>query len=616
VTKLRISPDLPLPIEATTEAIGFLGRRGSGKSYAAQKLAEEFHRAGAQFVAMDPVGNWWGLRLAADGVSPGLPIPVFGGLQGDVPIEAAGGKLVADTIVDRGISAVVDVSQLESDADKARFARDFCERFYFRKKSSPSAVFLFLEEAQEFIPQNPQKEETRMLHAFQRLAKLGRNFGIGIGILSQRPQEVHKKVLNLAELLFVFQLTGVHERRAVEAWIGDKGIAGEDLDRELPKLERGRPHAWSPAWLKTSRVVPIAEKWTFDASSTPKVGAERGPVRELSPIDLEKLRSDMAATIERAKADDPKELRKEIGTLRAEVARLQRAGVVPQTSPKAAVDREEVQRLAAKAFAAMAAGKAKDDAAAVRAGNAAIDTLERATATFAEAIQSRVLPGLRRMISALGEAKPEDFSPATSGNGHAARADRTTVTPRSILRDTKAARVAPAIETGDLPRSAQRLLDAAAKLESVNVDEPTRTQLAATAGVSATSSTTDGAYRILLERGLLKTSGVAKVCLTDAGRAAAEPVDTPPTLDEYHNEWRRLLGDGSERKLFDVYVNWPEAPGPIARLELAHMAGISSTSSTTDGAFRRLLELELLERAGVGDVKAGRTMFPEGLVNG
>src|SRR5690349_6134428 len=98
MTKLRIATDLTLPIDATTEALGFLGRRGSGKTYAAQKFAEELHRAGAQFVVVDVVGNWYSLRLAADGKSPGIPIPVFGGLHGDIPIEPTGGKLIADVI--------------------------------------------------------------------------------------------------------------------------------------------------------------------------------------------------------------------------------------------------------------------------------------------------------------------------------------------------------------------------------------------------------------------------------------------------------------------------------------------------------------------------------------
>jgi hypothetical protein len=90
----------------------------------------------------------------------------------------------------------LDVSQFESDADKARFARAFSDRFFFRKKAAPSAVHVFIEECQEFAPQNPQREEAAMLHAFTRLVKIGRNFGIGVSLLSQRPQEVNKKVLS------------------------------------------------------------------------------------------------------------------------------------------------------------------------------------------------------------------------------------------------------------------------------------------------------------------------------------------------------------------------------------------------------------------------------------
>lgn len=323
MSKLHLAQDLSLPQEAVTEKLAFLGRTGSGKTYAAQKLAEEMYRARAQFIALDPVGKWYALRLLADGKSPGLAIPVFGGLHGDIPLEPTGGKLMADVIVDRGISAVVDVSQFESDAQKARFMTDFGNRFFFRKKAAPSAVHLFIEEAQEFVPQHPQRDEALMLHAWTRLQKLGRNFGIGSSLISQRPQEVNKKVLNLTEVLFVFQLTGPQERKAVAWWIEEKGIE-DDIAAELPKLQRGCPHVWSPGWLQVSRVIRVGLKETFDASSTPKVGS-RQDVRDLAPIDLARLQKDMAATIERAKQEDPRELRKQVADLRAEVARLQAA---------------------------------------------------------------------------------------------------------------------------------------------------------------------------------------------------------------------------------------------------------------------------------------------------
>jgi hypothetical protein len=50
-------------------------------------MAEEMFRAGLPFVVVDPVRAWYGLRSSRDGNSPGLPIPIFGGRRGDVPLE-------------------------------------------------------------------------------------------------------------------------------------------------------------------------------------------------------------------------------------------------------------------------------------------------------------------------------------------------------------------------------------------------------------------------------------------------------------------------------------------------------------------------------------------------
>ena len=103
--KLRISDDLALPIDAVTQKFGFLGRTGSGKTYGANKLAEQMLEAKAQIVVLDPVGVWWGLRvgtLKIDSVTPpGYPIPILGGMHGDIPLEPGAGALIADLIVDK-----------------------------------------------------------------------------------------------------------------------------------------------------------------------------------------------------------------------------------------------------------------------------------------------------------------------------------------------------------------------------------------------------------------------------------------------------------------------------------------------------------------------------------
>lgn len=320
MTKIILSKDLNIPLNVATQKLAFIGRTGSGKTYTATKLAEEMIAQSIQIVVMDCVGIWWGLRLNADGKTPGLSIPVFGGLHGDIPLEPSSGKLIADLIVSKRISAIIDVSHFESDSDKTRFSTDFADRFYFLKKSNPSAVHIFLEECQEFIPQNIQRGEERMLHAFQRMIRLGRNFGIGASMITQRPQDVNKKALNQSECVFAFQLTGPQERKVIDGWLSDKGL-DLDLASDLPKLNIGEAHVWSPSWLKISKVVKIEQKQTFNASSTPEVG-KKSQSRQLASIDIEALREKMEATIERAKQEDPRELKKKITQLENQIIEL------------------------------------------------------------------------------------------------------------------------------------------------------------------------------------------------------------------------------------------------------------------------------------------------------
>src|SRR5579859_5581605 len=94
--QLHISPDLALPIQAVTETFGILARKRVGKSNGAVVMAEEMYDAGLPWVAIDPKGDWWGVRLAADGVGPGLAVPIFGGEHGDVPLEAGMGRMMAE----------------------------------------------------------------------------------------------------------------------------------------------------------------------------------------------------------------------------------------------------------------------------------------------------------------------------------------------------------------------------------------------------------------------------------------------------------------------------------------------------------------------------------------
>lgn len=292
---LPLAASLALPLDVVTQKLAWIGTTGSGKTYGALRLAELMWQAGLQFAAIDTMGIWYGLRLNSDGVSPGIPITIFGGQHGDLPIRPNDGALVAEVIVNEKISAVVDVSSFETDAEKARFASDFADRLYRLKTTSPSAIHLFLEEAHEFIPQNPMGNETMMLHHFNRIWKQGRNFGIGGSIITQRPQDVAKKSLELSSAVLAFNTTGSNTLDAMVKWLKDvEGV------KELPKLPMGKDAQfllYSPSWLKRSGMFRISERETFHASydpfSAPLADADRRELKgllELTPFSREEHR--------------------------------------------------------------------------------------------------------------------------------------------------------------------------------------------------------------------------------------------------------------------------------------------------------------------------------------
>jgi DNA helicase HerA-like ATPase len=50
---------IQIPLNAATKTFALLGKRGSGKTYNAGVLAEEFHKNNIPFVVFDPIDVWW-----------------------------------------------------------------------------------------------------------------------------------------------------------------------------------------------------------------------------------------------------------------------------------------------------------------------------------------------------------------------------------------------------------------------------------------------------------------------------------------------------------------------------------------------------------------------------
>jgi hypothetical protein len=584
MTTLRIADTLILPIDIVTEKLAFLGRTGSGKTYAAMKLAELMLAAGAQIVALDPVGSWYGLRIGGN-----WSVYILGGLHGDFPLDPSKGKFAADLIADRGISVVLDISQFIR-SEQVRFASDFIERFYQRKKSAPSAVHLFLEECQEFIPQNSGPNEAHMLHHFERAWKIGRNFGIGGSLISQRPQEINKKALNQAGTLFVFNMTGPQERKAIAEWTRQAGI-DEDIESVLPTLRTGQPHVWSPTFLAISKTVTIAAKVSADVSMTPKVGS-RVKEQLLTPIDAEKLRADMQETIEKAKADDPKELHKQISALQKEI------GALKQQKPEAP-NPEQLLEAEARAYERAARHWA------VQSNHILSAVLDEKAGIDREVVQIGMrlnkIGELAAAVIGLVVAPAHETSPATPPLSKSSYK----ITPKGqpSRQATQSDRHSVA-----RPDARQELGNSGLRRIMVALAQYPQGRSARQVGILAGLSSKSGSFGTYLARG--RTSGWIEgdrglLAITNRGLEVLGDFDPLPRGEELLDYWLSELGDSGAARILKVLAD--AYPAALSKERVGGATGLSHSSGSFGTYLSRLRTLELIE--GRAELKASDTLF-------
>src|SRR5258708_6245689 len=120
--------------------------------------------------------------------------------------------------------------------------------------------------------------------------------------------------------------TGPNDVAAIAAWL-KYHHQGEEILSSLASLEDGEAWVWSPHFLRKTVRVQFRLRATFDSGATPKVSAATRSPATLADVDLDEIQTRMAATIEKAKAEDPRALRAEIAGLQSKLRDAQR--VVP-----------------------------------------------------------------------------------------------------------------------------------------------------------------------------------------------------------------------------------------------------------------------------------------------
>lgn len=584
---LHLSDRLNLPLETVTQAIGILAKRRAGKSYAARRLAEQLFKAGQQIVIVDPKGDWWGIRSAANGKDPGLPIVILGGEKGDVPLEVSAGEVVAKLVVEERVSVLLDLSLLRKH-EVATFMADFLESLYRLKAREQyrTPLMLIVDEADAIAPQSPKNHGTRggnverMLGAAEDIVRRGGQRGIGCTLISQRSAVLNKNVLTQIQMLVVLRTISPQDLAAIDAWIDVHGTDEERkiLKGSLPSLPIGDAWFWSPGWPTTEGIferVHILPIETFDSGATPKPGEKRVEPKNLADVDLEALSRQMAATIEKAKAEDPKELRKQIAELKKQLAAKVPAPAKPIETIK------EVETLAVK--------------------DAQIKRLE----AFGEKLSTvggQMVDAAREITSSLAKISTNGHKPVASSPVARALPERKSAPVVRARQDAKL--------SGDfkISSSQQRILNSLAWLETVGLSPVVKKQVALMAGQSPTSGGFFNNLGSLRSAGLIDYPAPGSVSLTDSGRNAARYDDTPESSEELQQQVCAMVSTSQATILKELISAYPEA---IAKSDLAERVGQSPTSGGYFNNLGRLRSLGMIDYPQSGYAIASNVLFLE-----
>jgi hypothetical protein len=596
--------DFTVPLSFITGTTAILGIRGGGKTETGVDIAEEIVKVRYPVGIVDPLDVWHGARSSFDGKSAGLPIIVFGGRHGDVPLDPSSGAVLARFLMKERVPIIMAL-KLMSHAQQARFMYDFATTI---SRYNDDPLHIIIDEAARFAPQQLPKmaKEPKLrgradipgiadcAYAVQNLGSENRAGGVGLTVIGQRASRINKDLLTQCETLIAMRTQGSQDRNALLEWMEAHGTP-EQLDtmmRELASLPTGTGYVWSPSALGVFKKVHFRRRETFDTSRTPKVGEKRLAPKAFAKIDLDTLRGEIASVIEEAKADDPVALRAQIAQLRNDVRAAEARTHVPSSVP---VERRvevpiEVKVVPAEVTAALknVANVMADTASQL----AAVEELVEKAAFKLNAAKAEVAVIAERAATYRTEtavAAPVAMPPAESTR----RAAAPSTHPSSVDGS-------PAPSDVSLRKGARRMLQELARTGGVLTNE----QLSTLSGINRGG--TYYAYKRDLVNAFYVEDGGTTIRLLQAGAdAIGEPIrNEPKSLEEAVAPYREKLRAGAVRMLDILLARYPQE---VDKDDLSSESGV--TRGGTYYAYQRDLIRNGLATSTKRGLRASETLF-------
>jgi hypothetical protein len=542
----------PFPLKALQQHVAILGKTRSGKSTVLRGVVEGLLERQEPVCIVDPKGDWWGLKISADGKGPGFALVIFGGEHADVPINEHSGAAVAELFATGNRPCLIDLGGWMPGA-RTRFWVDFASALFRLNKGQR---WLVVDEIHNFAPKGKVMDpgEGKSLHWTNRLASEGLGRGIAMLFASQRPQKVHNDTLTQAETLIAMRVMHPADQGAITDWIktcGDAAKGREVLD-SLAQLERGEGWVWSPEIGFGPARVKFPMFKTYD-SFRPQTAEDAKKLKGWAEVDLEDVKAKLAAVVKEAEAKDPKRLQ-------ARIAELER-----QIGKPAAAPAPDQQAIAAAEQRGRLRGVCEGHMQVIDHLRGACNGVREASNVLAAAFAS--LPHVPA-ISAAPENKP---APA------ARQAPKAAPAPRAL-----------AAEGQSLTKAARLILTALAQYPAGR----NQVQVGLLSGYSHKGGGFRNTLGALRSKGWI-VGGGDKMTATDAGLEALGPFDPLPVGAELRAYWLSQFGGAHRAILSALFDAYPEG---MDQESLGAAAGYEPKGGGFRNALGKLRTLELINR--------------------
>lgn len=148
------------------------------------------------------------------------------GLFSDEPVDPK-------DLVEKGRATIINLKAVEPDTAEMAVYLLAKKLFDLRKRDKVPPFMMVFEEAHNFIPEKGFGQAISN-PIMRKIASEGRKFGLGIGVISQRPARIDKNVLSQCNTQFILKVTNPNDLKAISKSFEGVTSEVEDMIKSLP----------------------------------------------------------------------------------------------------------------------------------------------------------------------------------------------------------------------------------------------------------------------------------------------------------------------------------------------------------------------------------------------